>query len=606
MKRKQLQGRDEALRLVEQAMSPRACEIAELERWYDGTQYDDRPDWFTAVDKPLFERGPCIVYPFARSAISSHVDLVLGEGRFPALSVGSLDADSPFADEDSGDEDDRSAATSFLAEALKQARFEPVARQALTAAMATRSACMLLGARGGKLFCDLIKSRWCEPELDADGAVTRLVVEYPFTQAEQDTDGSWHLRAYLFRRVVDAGRDVTYKPARLQRGKRADAINWTEDPDRTIDHGLGFCPVVWYPFDRGCDVEGRIDGKALHDNLLDEIYAHDFTLSLRHRAAMYVEPQWVETGVDAGYNPSNAGSLPRGVHATPHGGDYTSAQGDNPIRGRYQLDDGPTGTARIKSPDTVWQYPKDGDAKLLSLPAGGLDALTEHARDLRIKLAEAAAVVFLDPGDIKYAASLSGKALETLRGRQLSRCDQIRSDVEDGLILPAARLILRIVATLGDSLRIPGLAKALPLLAKFSEHTDDQVPELRATWPAYFDVDHKDIEAVAGTVRQDLDAGIIRLETAVRKMADWYDIDDVESYVDELNSEREQKAAELHRAMAAITGDDDEGTQGPDQERGGAASEPARGRQAGARGKGRGGSRDDSGVAGNASPTEKR
>jgi len=553
-----LAGADDAVRLAHEAMSPRARELAELERWHDGTQYEGQPDWFTATENALFERAPCIVYPFARSAISSHVDLVLGDGRFPIVSAGLIEADSPLDGEDEdADDDDRAMLDRFIVETMRQSKFERAARHALSAAMHSRSSCLIFGARNGKLFVDLVKSRWCEPENDDDGAVTKLVIQYPYTQAKQRDDGHWELRAYLFRREIDDESDKTYYPHELGKGRQ---VEWVVDPSRTVTHGLGFCPVVWYAFEKGCGVEGRIDGKAIHEDLLDEMYALDFALSLRHRSAIYLEPQIYETGVDPGYNPTEAKRMPAEVMATRAGGAPTALTGDNPINGAYVARNAGQQTARAKSPDRIWQY-ENHQAKvgMLALDASALKALDEHARDLRAKLAESVSVVFLDPGDIKHAAALSGKALETLRSRQLARCDQIRSDVEDGLILPGVAMLLRIVSTLGSGkVRVPGIASALDLLSRFSESEGSLVPELRATWPPYFDIDHDEIQKVSETVRADLDANIITRRNAVAKLADFYGIDDIEAHLDQLKEDAKEARAEMHEAMKVAAGESED------------------------------------------------
>ena len=71
----------------------------------------------------------------------------------------------------------------------------------------------------------------------------------------------------------------------------------------------------------------------------------------------------------------------------------------------------------------------------------------------------------MDSEHIKMGSTMSGKALEALKARQLDRCDQYRSDVADHLIVPTVEMLLRIAcATGGTALRLPGLKKALPIM----------------------------------------------------------------------------------------------------------------------------------------------
>jgi len=465
-----LEGHGEASKAVLAHLSPRAKRLAELERWVKGTQYTGRPHFFSE-EAPLSERAPCIIYPIVRAAIDSFVDLVLGEGRFPTAKIGNTDEDSPWDDEDALEDDDRELGDRFVLECIKQSRFERVARECLAAGMGCGSAALVLGARNGKLIADTVKARWCEPELDVDGNVERLEIKYPYLEQYQEGRSlTWKVRARMYRRVIDDERDTTYKPAEIAADEAA-PVKWVADPERTHEHGLGFCPVVWYPFMRGCSVEGVYDGHAIHENLLDEVEALDFSLSQRHRAALYAgDPQWTEIGVEPGSNPSSA-AVRKGHPASPKGGEHP-----DDATCVYQAGPSKVRKGRKKSPGDVWQYEApDVQVKLHTLPGEALKAIDDHCNDLRGKLAEALSVVFLDLDTVRFVTSVSGKALEALRSRQIDRCDQIRDDVEDGLIIPSATMLLRIAYVLGKAgkLQVPGLKQVIPIFGRWDDDKGD-------------------------------------------------------------------------------------------------------------------------------------
>lgn len=452
----------EAAKTVEWNMSPRARCMANLERFVDGTAYDGMPDFWAADSKvPLVDRKPCIVYPIVRTAIDSNVDLLLGDGRFPVL-TSRPDEDDDF--EDSGELDEEQSCTldAFIKKVHQQTRFRPVCREVFAAAQGCGSACALLGVRAGKLFVESVKARWCEPEFDLEGNVVRLVIQYPYIDQVKENN-QWVAKPKLYRRVIDDANDTTFLPADARMDSTE--IEWKVDASKTVRHSLGFCPVVWYAHMRGCAAVGDFDGKAIHAHLLDEIKAHDTTLSQRQRAGYYAgDPQWTEVGVDSGYNPSSDGVRGGGISSTVTGGPPSK---DNPITGQYRAQ-AQSRKVRKKSPGDVWQYDsKDVKVTLHTLPADALKALDEIAHDLRQKIAESLCVVFMDPENVKFAATVSGKALETLRQRQLDRCDQFRSDFGDGFILPATSMLLRIVSKLGEAVRVPGLSVALPVVSLF-------------------------------------------------------------------------------------------------------------------------------------------
>ncbi len=173
------------------------------------------------------------------------------------------------------------------------------------------------------------------------------------------------------------------------------------------------------------------------------------------------DPQWTEIGVELGSSPTptaRTGALP----ATASGGKPSAS---NPITTHF-ADPPKQRKGRKKSPGDVWQY-EDPNTKVMlhALPGDALKSLTDHAADLRLKIAESMAVVFMDLEHIKLGTTMSGKALEALKARQLDRCDQYRSDVADHLIIPTVEMLLRVAtATRGAALRLSGLTKALPIM----------------------------------------------------------------------------------------------------------------------------------------------
>ncbi len=520
-----LPGYDEAARAADAYLTPRAKYMRDLERYVEGTQYEGLPDWFSDT-KPLWERAPCIVDPIVRRAIESNADLCLGEGRFPRLSVEDVAGD---------DADD---VEYVLARIAKGARLQVAAREAFEAAQGTGSACAIFGVRAGRLFIDTVKARWCEVELDADGAVLRLEIKYPYLTVVR-IGGQQTVKAMLFRRVIDDKRDVTFLPGEA----RVEGIepDWREDPKKSFAHGLGFCPVVWYPHMRGCAVVGDIDGKALHEHLTDEIRAHDFALSQRHRAALYAgDPQWTEVGVEPGYNPTDPVRRPA-IPATLHGGRPGEA---GPTTGHY-VERPRSSKARKKSPGAVWQYPSDVEVKLHTLPGDALEAVSKHARDLRIKLSESLGVVFLDPENIPSATTLSGRALEMLFGRQLNRCDGYRADFGDRFLIPAMGMLIRIA--IAKRLRIPKLDVVEKVIAGLGERWSWHSPPVSLTWGRYFRLTAEEEAKVIELVVKARDGGIATTRAAVEKASDVLGVKDIDAYIAELQKERLDGIADQQR-----------------------------------------------------------
>ncbi len=527
-------GYNEALEKAHKCMSPRAHRLAALERWVEGSQYEGMADWDN--DCPISEKAPCVVDPIVSDSIESHVDMVLGEGKFPAITSRPGEDES---DDGGLNEDDSAALDRLFAGAAEQVRFRAICRETLSMAMGCGSSAAIYGVRNNVLFGDTVKARWCEPEFADDGrTVKKIAIQYPYVDTYQDEkDGKWYAKAKIYRREIDDKSDVTYKPADADSFK----IKWVEDV--RIEHGFGECPVVWYPFFRGCSIVGQVDGNAPHEKLTDEIRCHDVAISQRHRAALYAgDPQWTETGVDLSSNPSDVGR--KGVPLNMSDPGVNGAiQIDNPIA-KYDAfpESGGGSTARKKHPGTIWRYESENvKVTLHQLNGDALKALTDNAVDICMKIMKALAYVPLDPESSQVIrGSLSGKALESLRERQLNRDDRIRDDFGDGFIRPSAQMILRICRKVGASLRVRGVKAGLPVLMKTPE---DQHLSLR--WGPYMKLDGDEQGKIVTAALACRKENEITRRMFVEKVAPIFGIENVDAAVDAIEKENEENAKKM-------------------------------------------------------------
>jgi len=540
------EGYDEAVATALKYKNPRMCLLEDHKRWVDGSQYDGRVSfWDDSV--PLWERAPCIVYPLVSIAASSSVDLVFGENRFPKLTSGTEDeGDNSSAD---GGETPKSKPSSvgspasapnsnqqiidrFLRDYHRISKFKSHCREIFFAAQSVGTACSILGVRDGRPFNDLVEAQYCTPELGIHGEVLSLTISYTFFEHYKKQDGNWATQCMLFKRVIDQIADTTFKPAKAN--KDGLPVSMSPDPQQTFAHGLGFCPVVWYPFMKGSAACNVFDGKPIHTQVKDEIFAHDMALSQRHRGSLFSEPQVCEIGVNMDHNPTGSGRSAR-VPATLSGGALTE---QNPPTAHYGEEE--SEPARKKGPGHVWRYPNENTkVSILSYPGEALKAQDDNAKDLRIKLQECLAVVLLDPEHLKIANELSGKALQALKQKQIDRCDQFRDDLVDGFLTPSIEMQIRIAKKTRP--KVPNLKKALPLL--------EEEPSIRAVWGPYMRPDPTDQFALVQLVKLALskkpgDVPMITLEMAVRKIADIFGIENVQAITQALEADAEQQKAE--------------------------------------------------------------
>lgn len=549
--------------------SPRYVQLDRLEAWTTGRQYDGMKSWWSDA-VPLWDRAPCIVYPVVDIAASSFVDLILGEGRFPEFITHEAESD----DDESGlSQDDSLKLDRFIRDHHRICRFRAHARDALYSGLTVSSAAVVHGVRGGKPFVDLIPAKWCEPELGQDHEVLKLVIQYPFQEQYKQQDGAWAVRTKLYRRVIDNKRDIEYFPADA-REDGAEVASWRENPARSVDHALGFTPVIWYPLMRGCVPINVVDGKAIHRNVTDEIRQHDLARSQWHRGALFSEPQIFEIGVSPGHNPTGVGVTPL-VASTERGGsashpnnrpgspDY-NPKTYNPIVGGFADPAQRQNSARKKGPGHVWQYP-NSETKVGALfyPGDALKAQEDNCRDLRMKLQESLAVIFLDPESIKFAATTSGKALEAIKQKQIDRCDQYRDDLSECFFEPSVSMQLRIAQVIlsrGDKLNVPGANKVKAILDKFVLESTDvgaptgwQMPTLQTRWGDYFKADADEQQKIVNMVIAALGAAvpILTVRLALQKLAPIFGIENIAAIEAELEkADAKRKADDIERTNA--------------------------------------------------------
>jgi len=566
------EGYAKAQRALHAHTTKRMIELERLERYADGDQYDGMPHWLDD-SVPMMERAPNVVDPIVGLAIESYGDLVLGEGRFPLLTSHPDEDDEPFdgrfgVGPEQGERIDRT-----IRAILKQGRIVVEAGKALERAQQTGTACCVLSVRMGEIKIDQLASKHTEPLLDPHGNLLAVRCQYPYLEEFFTDGGKRAVRAMIYRRIVDAEADTVWTAEASDNPN--DEPQWKEKS--RIEHGYGFCPAVWYAyFRRGSE---DIDGRAIHALLIDELDELNRSHSQRCRAALYAgDPQMVEIGVDEDHNPAPGGRRARPMMSYP--GEHPEAKAAH--KNWTMAADAQRGQTRRKGPGIVWRYPASDtrvEVKLLTLPTGALDSIEKSGKDLRTMIADALGWVRIAPDAMRGSAGMfsgiSGRTLQWMYRRQLDRCDKIRADFGDGWILPVVQLALRVVLWHASNpsrgaLYLSGMATAAgdlsPFLVDVAAHAGEPAeprwfgPALTLKWGPYFPATEEDQAKISAQVRDDYAAGIITLRTAIERVSEFYNIEDIDAYVDEIEKAKRDRMGDMHAAMSALgpVEDDDE------------------------------------------------
>ncbi len=278
-----------------------------------------------------------------------------------------------------------------------------------------------------------------------------------------DTGGS-----YWFTRTWDDKAETWFLPQPV-----TDAGPPTPDASRTITHNFGFVPIVWVR---------NLPGPSWSNDPADG--------ACTFRAA-------IETSIEIDYQLSQAGrglkysSDPTLLIKEPAG-----IEGDL-IRG--------AGNALVVS--------EHGDARLLEIGGTAAAAVIEYVRTLREFALESVHGNRSDAS--RLSAATSGRALELMNQGLIWLADNLRISYGEGALLTLARMILR--AGLQYKLRIGGTNLA---------ELDPEVP-LSLIWPRWYPSSAEDRQHDAQTLATLRGASLISTETAVKSLADTYDVEDI-------------------------------------------------------------------------------
>ena len=330
------------------------------------------------------------------------------------------------------------------------------------------SVAVLLRVLGGRVYFRVLPSMFLTPvwQADAPDELARVTERYKVNGRqlrEQGYEIDDPASEFWFQREWDADGETWFVPCPVADG-------WPREIDagRSVRHGMGFVPIVWIRnLPGGDDIDGDCTFRAgLATNV--EI---DYQLSQAGRGLKY-------------------SSDPTLLIREPAGVDNEMVRG--------------AGNALVVS--------EKGDAKLLEIGGTAANAVIEYVRFLREIALEG--VHGNRASAERLAAPQSGRALEMMNQGLIWLADNLRVSYGDAL-LRLAHMLVRVSALY--PLRVRGEAVA-PL---------DAGARLSLHWPPWYPADAVERQSDAGTLATLTAGGLLSRETAVKSLADSYDIEDV-------------------------------------------------------------------------------
>lgn len=336
------------------------------------------------------------------------------------------------------------------------------------------SVAIMMRVLEGRLFFDAKNTQFLTPvwKKNAPDTLESVIEKYKVSGEVLDAMGYANIdksKKYWFQRIWDSSREVWYLPYAV--GEENSIIN--EDVKNTVTHDLGFVPVVWVKnLSGGNDIDGR---PTFPTEVIDTQIEIDYQLSQAGRGLKYAsDPTLLLKEPAVG----NDGTLVKGG-----------------------------GNAIVVGPD--------GDAKMLEINGTASAAVIEYVRCLR-ELALETAHGNRANAD-KISAAQSGRAMELMNQQLIWLADKLRISYGEGALLKIINMIIK--ASVKYKLIVE--EKEIEPLS-----TKDK-PSLR--WPAWYQPTATDLQATAVTLVNLVDAGIMSRETAIKCIANDYDIEDVKA-----------------------------------------------------------------------------
>lgn len=341
------------------------------------------------------------------------------------------------------------------------------------------SVAVLMRVLRQRLFFSVMATKYLTPDWDEQAPDTLLrVTERYKLKGDALRDAGYTIADdeltldFWFQRVWDADAETWYLPLKKSDADQKPPIAPTPDPARSTTHGLGFVPIVWAKNLPGGD---QVDGVP--------------TLPL----------EAIDTQIEADYLLSQGG---RGLK-------YQSDPTLHIKEPAYQ-DGGP---AIVKGAANAIITSSDGDAKLLEISGDAASAVMDWVKGLREIALEGAGGNRANAD--KLSAAQSGRAMELMNQALIWLADKLRISYGQRALLDVLNMIVQAAQKfdLLDKKRRP--------VGKLSTTED-----IGLRWPQWYAPTYADKLTQAETLDVLRGSGLISQETAVKSIAQAYDIVD--------------------------------------------------------------------------------
>lgn len=332
----------------------------------------------------------------------------------------------------------------------------------------------------GAIFLEHFNSKYCYPKFDEASELIEVRIQYVYEDPE-DLDEKGQPIKKWYKMEIGQMSDVLYDNPKYESD-----VEPTFIVVKVNQHELGFVQGEWFQ-----TVENRHspDGFGIIDNLFGFIDSLNYNLSQSDRAVSYgLDPQLIISNM-------------------------TEDEFDT----------------LIKSSAKGWTLGLDGKADFLEVNGSGAKTAEEYRNEMIKNISDIARIVMLDPEKMVGHAQ-SAKAMEVLHGPLVELVNELRPQVEKGLISLEQKMIALMVIynKRGAELSITMPPQYAPISL-----------DIEAMWPPIFPKTVQDLTESVRWVSSATNANIISRETALRKIAKDFDVEDIEEEIQRVNTQQQ-------------------------------------------------------------------
>lgn len=470
--------------LNDKSYPPRTARLVALQRVLCGTQYEHLTyDFQTEKTEgneyvPLNRRRPSVQSNLCRVVVDDSTALVFGDGHMPTIQA--------------DDEPTRAA----LAHIMKEHHFGSLM---LDAAVKGSVGSVVLRMRILKFrpFFDVMTTEYLTPKrFDDNPNVLERVTEKRKAKAKELRDLGYDIDEtkgdHWFQREWTVSAEIWYRPWPVS--DDTPDFKPAIDEQRTVEHGLGFVPMVWVRNLPGGDA---LDGDCTFERAIGTVAELDYLLSQSGRGLRYSsDPTLVLKGPDA------------------------------------------TGGAKEGGAARALVVAPEGDAKLLEINGTAAKSVLDHCKELRVRAMEQMHGNQAHPD--KMTAAQSGRAMELLNQNLVWLAGKLRVAYGEGALLKLLQMICRASTVVKGG-----------LIVRDSD-TDDAPEKIKLSakglwlkWPDWYRPTGDDRRAEMNAFAEGITAGVISRETAVQTAMELYDVQDLQSELARIKQDQTDADARL-------------------------------------------------------------